>query len=169
MACRMRIGLLLAWATAGSFGTAAAQDTRVTLSAGVSEFDLSGTGTAFTASARVDVPIRPVLLLEAGIGFLSADQQFGDTTTVLLPEVQAQVQYPGSLSPYLGLGLGLAADFRDEEDGGTEVDPTFSIAGGVRVAVTEELGLRAELRVRGHETGFVGTTADITGGLSWRF
>jgi hypothetical protein len=119
--------------------------------------------------ARVDAPIQRIVLIEAGATWFSADQQFGDTTTVLLPEVQGQIQYPARLSPYVGLGLGLSVDFREEEDLGTQVDPTFSVALGVRLDVNESVGLRAEVRVRGHEPDFTGTTGDWIGGVSWRF
>lgn len=163
---RLLLGLLVlsAWSATPGF----AQDVRLTAVAGFSDFDLSGTGTALTVGARADVPLRPMLLLEGSVGTMIVNQQF-DTTTVLLPEAQIQVQLPRRLAPYLGLGIGVAIDFREEDVGGTQVDPTFSGAAGVRFDVTDELGLRAELRVRGHETGFVGTTADVTGGVSWRF
>jgi hypothetical protein len=154
---------LVAW-PAGVTG----QAPRLTLIAGVSEFDLSGTGRGFIGGARIDTPLSPALILEGGVAAMSAPQA-GDTTVVVLPEALAQVQLPRRLAPYLGLGLGVAVDVRDEEFGGTQIDPTFIGAAGIRLDLTESAGLRVELRVRGHETGFVGTTADWTGGVSWRF
>jgi hypothetical protein len=109
------------------------------------------------------------LLWEGGVGVSFPDQQFGDTTTFVVPEAQVQLQYPARLAPYLGVGAGLALDVRGEEDGGTQTEPTFSAAGGARVAMTEQLGLRAELRVRGIGTNFSGTTAEFTAGVGWRF
>jgi hypothetical protein len=147
----------------------ASAQARVTLVAGATQWDLSGTGGSFTMGGRVDMPIKRIVLIEGGATWFSADQQFGDTTTVFLPEVQGQVQYPAALAPYAGLGIGLAVDFREDEDLGTLVEPTFSAALGVRLDVNESFGLRAELRVRGHEPNFTGTTADWTGGVSWRF
>jgi hypothetical protein len=141
----------------------------VTLIAGGTQWDLSGTGDSFTMGARADVALNRIVLFEGGFSWFAADQQFGDTTTVFLPEVQGQVEYPARLAPYVGLGVGLAVDFRDELDGGTQTDPTFVGALGVRFDVNDALGLRAELRVRGHEPDFAGTTADWVGGVSWRF
>jgi hypothetical protein len=148
---------------------ARAQDARVTAGAGVSTYDLSGTGEALTTYVRADFPLRPALLVDVGVSAMFPKQQFGDTTTVLLPEAQVHLQLPRRLAPYVGAGLGFAADFREEAAGGTQVDITLSASGGVRFAVADALGLRAELRVRGHETGFVGTTADFTAGVGWRF
>jgi len=154
---------LVVW-PAGATG----QAPRLTLVAGVSEFDLSGTGHGFIGGARIDVPVRAALILEGAVSVMSAPQA-GDTTTVVFPEALVQVQLPRRLAPYLGLGLGVAVDIRDEDFGGTQIDPTFIGAAGIRFDLTETAGLRTELRVRGHETGFVGTTADWTGGVSWRF
>jgi hypothetical protein len=159
--------LVLLFATAGH--ATAQEELRITLSAGTSEFDLSGTGNGFTASGRFDFPLRGFLRLEPGLGFLIASQQFGDTTTVLMPEAQVQVQLDRRLSPYLGLGAGLAADLRDEADGGMVVRPTVSGSAGIRLAVWRGVGVRAELRVRYHGTRFQGSTADLTGGLSYAF
>jgi hypothetical protein len=142
---------------------------RLTLAAGVSEFDLSGTGDAFTAAARLDGEIRPALLWEGSLGFTFVAQQFGDTTTFVVSEAQVQLQWPARLAPYIGVGAGLALDFRDEEDGGTQTDPTFSGAVGARFDLTEALGLRAELRLRGVGDSFQGSTAELTAGVGWRF
>jgi hypothetical protein len=37
------------------------------------------------------------------------------------------------------------------------------------VRLTERLGVTGEFRLRGHEWDFVGTTAEISAGLAWRF
>jgi hypothetical protein len=150
-------------------GRAAAQDVmRITLSAGVSEFDLSGTGDSFTASGRVDFPLRSGLRWELGVGAIFPQQQFGDTTTVIMPEGQIQLELNRRVAPYFGLGAGLSADLRDEVDGGTVVDPTFNGALGVRFRIVDALGLRAEARLRYHGWSFEGSTFDVTGGISWR-
>jgi hypothetical protein len=168
-ATHARIGVCTLVVACTSAGHAAAQDRmRLSLSAGVSEFDLSGTGDSFTASGRVDFPVRPSIRLEGGIGAIFPAQQFGDTTTVLLPEAQIQLELDRRIAPYVGVGAGLAADFRDEVDGGTRVDPTFNAAVGVRFQLVDALGLRAEGRLRYHGTGFNGSTFDVTGGISWR-
>jgi hypothetical protein len=162
--------VLVASALFGFAGHAAAQDAmRLSLSAGVSDYDLSGTGSSFTASGRADFPLRRSIRIEGGIGALFPKQQFGDTTTVILPEGQIQLELDRRVSPYLGVGAGLAMDFRDEVDGGTLLDPTVNGAVGVRAHLINALGVRAELRLRYHGRRFQGSSADITGGITWRF
>jgi hypothetical protein len=169
-ATRMSIALASVLIAVLGVQRASAQDgLRLTLAAGVSEFDLSGTGTSFTAAARLDGEVTELLILEGSVGVSFPDQQFGDTTTFVVPEVQVQVQWPARLAPYLGVGAGVAMDFRNEQDGGTQTWPTFSASGGARLAVAQGLGLRAELRVRGVEEDFAGSAAEFTAGLSWRF
>jgi hypothetical protein len=150
--------------------TAGAQEQpRLTLVAGVSQYDLSGTGNAFTTAVRFDAEVTPSILWEASVGFTFPSQQFGDTTTVVIPEAQVQLQWPARLAPYIGLGAGISMDFREEDVGGTQTEPTFAGALGLRFALTERAGLRAELRVRGIGTGFEGSAAEWNGGLSYRF
>jgi hypothetical protein len=141
----------------------------IAVGAGVSQFDLSGTGTAPVFTARVDYPLGRVLLAEGGVAVARPDQQFGDTTTFVVPEVGVQIQLPRRVAPYLGVGVGAALDFRRERDGGTVSDPTFSGAAGVRAWLTERVGLRGELRVRGIGTRFTGSAAEWTGGAALRF
>lgn len=141
---------------------------RVSLMAGVSQFDLSGTGDALTTAVRVDGDVTPILLWEAGLGFSFPEQQFDeDKTTLMIPEAQVQLQRPGRFAPYLGIGAGVAFDFRGD-DVGTRVDPTFSGAVGARFDLATQVGLRGELRVRGVGTGFEGSAAEWTLGLTWR-
>lgn len=59
-------------------------------------------------------------------------------------------------------------DFRQEIHGGTETDITFSAAGGLRAWITERLGARAELRLRGVGRRFTGSAAEWTLGAAWR-
>jgi hypothetical protein len=152
---------------------AAAQSPRalrpaVSVSAGVSQFDLSGTGTAPLVALRGDYPLLRALLVEAGVSVARPEQQFGGTTTFVIPEVALQLQLPRRVAPYLGLGLGEAFDFRPERAGGLRNDVTVSGAAGVRAWLTEQVGLRGELRVRGIGTGFEGSTAEWTLGGAWR-
>jgi len=49
-------------------------------------------------------------VLEGGVVFARPKQQFGDTTTYVIPEVQAQLQFGvGRVAPYLGAGRPLLA------------------------------------------------------------
>jgi hypothetical protein len=140
----------------------------VSASAGVSQYDLSGTGTAPMGALRADYPLDHVLLVEGGVSVARPDQQFGQTTTFVVPEVGLQLQLPRRLAPYLGIGAGAAIDFRGDASGGTQSDPTVSGAAGLRAWLTDQVGLRGELRVRGIGTGFEGAAAEWTFGVSWR-
>ena len=149
--------------------TALAPRPAVSVAAGVSQFDLSGTGTAPVVSARVDYPLGRALIAEGGVAVARPDQQFGARTTLVVPEVGLQLQYPARLAPYVGVGTGAAIDFRGSENGGTDADLTLSGAAGVRAWVTDRVGLRGELRVRGIGRNFAGSTAEWTAGAAIRF
>lgn len=154
---------------------AAAQRTSVALAAGSFDFDLSGTGRAPVVALRLDRAVHPDLRLEGAVSVARPEQQFGATTTFVAPE--AQLQWApvaiglGSeallLHPYLGLGAGWAHDFRpDLED---RDDVTFSGALGFRLPVgpAGRSGLEAEFRARFLDTGFTGSSGDLTLGWYW--
>ena len=142
---------------------------RLTIVAGVSQWDLSGTGDGFLIAPRFDAEITPVILGEATIGFTLDAADGDDDTPLLIPEVQVQLQWPGRFSPYIGGGGGISMYFKDETAGGTETEPTFSASLGARLALADQAGLSAELRLRGIGTEFEGSTAEWTAGLSYRF
>jgi len=172
-----RVVLAVAAAIAAFSGSATAQSVvpprALSISAGASQFDLSGLGTAPMAAFRVDLPLGRIVLAEPGVVVARPEQQFGSRTTLVIPEIQLQAQLPlGPVAPYLGVGGGLAMDFRSDAFGGTQTDVTGSVAGGVRWWATQRVGARAELRVRGvgaNDGGFTGTAAEWTAGLMWRF
>ena len=142
----------------------------ISASVGIMQYDLSGVGDSWMAAVRFDQPLATrYWLLEGGLVLARPGQQFGDTTTFAVAEAQLQLQWPTiRLSPYLGAGGGIALDLRDDADGGVQSDLTLSVSGGGRFQLRERLGMRAELRVRGIGTGFTGSTAEWTLGLSWR-
>jgi hypothetical protein len=166
---RWSAGLLVLWLVASpADGQSSARPT-VSLSTGAMQFDLSGTGTALMAVARGEIPISRIMLLEGSLAYSRPEQQFSGHTSLLIPEVQAHLQWPlGRVAPYLGAGGGLAMDFRGEDFGGLETAVTLSGAGGLRVRFSHRLGARAELRVRGVGTEFSGVAAEWTLGASWR-
>ena len=162
---------LPAAARAQSASLETAQRPAVSLAAGAFQFDLSGTGTAPMVAARAEWPLSRFFLAEGGLVVARPKQQFGGTTTFFVPEAQLQAQLPlagGRVAPYLGVGAGYAIDRRTSAFGGTRSDPTFSAATGARYWVTDQLGLRAELRVRGVGSGFGGSAAEWTLGTAWR-
>ncbi|HEU4586829.1 MAG TPA: outer membrane beta-barrel protein [Gemmatimonadaceae bacterium] len=140
----------------------------LSLSAGIAQFDLSGTGTTSIIALRGEYPLVPALLVEGGVAIARPDQQFGIDGTLLMPEVQLQLQLPKRVAPYIGIGTGFAHDGAVARYGGDANRITFAGAAGLRAAMTRQAGVRAELRVRYFGTGFNGTTADWTFGFSWR-
>lgn len=141
----------------------------LSLSAGISQFDLSGTGTTSIIALRGEYPLVPVLLIEGGVTIARPQQALGERGTLLMPELQLQLQLPRRVAPFIGLGTGFAHDGVVARYGGDANRITFSGAAGLRAAITRQVGLRAELRVRYIGTGFNGSTADWTLGAGWRF
>ena len=132
------------------------------LVAGVSQFDLSGTGTTALFGARIDAELQRWLVVEGALESFHPQEQFGLNSRYTIPEVQLQVQYPGRVvRPYLGVGGGymLASDGREKQG-------TGSGALGFRVAPQKApVAVLAELRVRGVGKSFGGSTAEWTVGL----
>ena len=139
----------------------------VGVSVGAMQFDLSGTGTAPAAALRFTLPLSRVVLFEAGTLVARPEQQFGSTTTFIVPEAAIQFQVPRRIAPYLGIGTGWAVDLRGDNQGGAVSRVTFSGAAGLRAAVSENAGITGELRVRGIGTGFGGSTAEWMVGGFW--
>ena len=137
----------------------------VSLMGGVSQWDLSGTGTAPFGAVRVDVPL-PFLVAEGSLGIFRPKEDFG-TSTYIIPEVQLQYQFvPFLVKPYVGLGGGWFTAVSGPGEHRSEI--TGSASAGVRVNVPViGAGLRGELRVRGIGSGFGGSAAEWTIGLSW--
>ena len=140
----------------------------LSVSAGASQFDLSGTGTSAMAAVRIASPVTRLLIIEAGASLARPAQQFGDTTTLIIPEIAAQLQIPGRFAPFVGIGAGAAIDARPSAVGGTRTSATFSGAVGARYGISSRLGGIGELRVRGIGENFGGSTAEWTLGGYWR-
>lgn len=151
-------------------GTAPAESHNKTISliAGASQFDLSGTGTTALIGARADMDLNRWLVGEAGFSAMRPLEQSGQRTTYILPEVQIQAQLPlGAVRPYIGVGPGFAFVQRS---GGSETTGTVAAAGGLRMLLPGiSTALRAELRVRGVGSSFSGSMAEWTLGVGRRF
>lgn len=139
-------------------------------SVGIMHFDLSGTGSTPMLALRVDLPWSTHLWFEPGVVFARPNQQFGASTNFVVAEMHAHAMLPlGGFAPYLGGGVGRAWDIRDEEYGGTIGRLSLAGALGARFQLAPRAGARAELRVRTLGREFTGSSAEFTGGLSWRF
>lgn len=132
---------------------------------GISQYDLSGTGTTPIAAVRVTIPIL-FAVAEGSLGVMRPDEQSG-THTYIIPEAQLQWElFPLLVKPYVGIGAGM---FQAISGPGTHTSQfTGSASAGIRVGVPLiGAGLRAELRVRGIGSGFGGSAAEWTAGLTW--
>ena len=137
----------------------------ITVSGARIDFDLSGTGTAPGLAVRTTRALNSNVSLEFGGTFAQPEQQFGPST-LFMPEAQLRYTWnAGRVSPYVGGGLGAAmvkSDFH------TDWDPTYAVASGATVWLTNRVGASGEFRLRMHEWRAVGTTAEFSGGLTWR-
>lgn len=139
-------------------GSASAQS--LTVAGGASSYDLSGTGTSWVASARVDGALAPTLRWQAGVALFRYEAQFDRDVTLVLPEAGLEWHPPvPGLPLYLGAGVGY-----DFESGGFEDEATLYGALGLDLSVAPGLSLRPEVRVRAVDP-WVGTMGDFTLGL----
>jgi len=136
------------------------------LAGGVSSYDLSGTGTAPFAVARVDIPILS-LIAEGSVGVFRPKEDGDVQRTYIIPEAQLQYQLlPILIRPYVGVGAGLFRAVAGPDP--HRSDLTLSASAGVRVGIPlTPIGARAEVRVRGIGSDFNGAATEFTLGLSW--
>jgi hypothetical protein len=153
----------------GAVSPAHAQAAQHSFTVGVSmvQFDLSGTGTAPGMTIRATRALSDHLSLEGSLPVAWPAQEFGGSK-LFAPEAHLQYQWAaGSFRPYVGGGAGLAwADAGIL--GKSDVNLTLSVAGGTRIDLTDRVAVVAELRLRGIERDFAGSTAEWIGGISWR-
>lgn len=137
----------------------------VSLVAGPSSYQLSGSGTTFTAAVRFDLPVGHLFVVEPGIGYFQYRTAFKQSIKYLLPEVGLQFQpVRGPVRPYLGVGAG----FSEYLTGPGSSPGTVHAAAGVRAWLSRSYGLRAEVRVRGLDPFSGQRMTDFTIGLSKR-
>lgn len=142
----------------------------VTLSAGAFQYDRAGANTAPLLAARGELPLTSLFVVEGGLATTRPERRVGGATTLVVPEAQLQALIPAGpwVAPYIGAGVGTAIDRRAGAIGSPERELTLSAATGVRYWVSEDRGLRAELRVRRVGAALGGTAAEWTLGSSWR-
>lgn len=129
------------------------------------QYDLSGVGNTPGLALRASRDVSNHVALELRGLFAKPDQQSGPSTFVV-PEVQVQYRWRvARITPYVGAGGGLAlvkSPFR------TDWDSTVSVAAGTGVRLTDRVGMLGELRLRGIERRFTGSTAEWSLGMTWR-
>jgi hypothetical protein len=132
---------------------------------GISQFDLSGTGTAPFGSFRVEQEVNRFVVIEGALSYFRPEEQFGTRRHYFISEAQLQVQAPWStFRPYLGVGGGAVI-----ASGGRGTRETLAASGGVRTALSSVWDVRGELRVRNVGQFFSATTAEWTAGIARRF
>lgn len=161
----LAIGVLVA----GIARDAHAQAAQHTLAAGVGvvQYDLNGVGNAAGITVRATRAVTDHLAIEGSLPVSWPAQAFGGSR-LFVPEAHLQYHWlAGRFRPYAGGGAGFA--WTDAGAVGTsDVNLTMSVAGGTRFDLTDRLALLGELRLRGIERDFAGSTADWMGGVSWR-
>ncbi len=141
---------------------ARAQERAVSLSVGARGYD-GGAALAVVTSIRVEFPVSPIFLIEAGSSVADPVDEVPRSATSVF-EAQAQARLPGGrVVPYVGAGAGWAR-FRGPTQRSTD-KPVFSAGGGLRIALRRQFSLVADGRVRfPTEPHF-----DVTLGLRYRF
>ncbi len=138
----------------------------LSVSAVLIDYDLSGTGSTPGLAIRSTKNLSSNVSVEFGGVYATPTQQFGPSS-LFMPEAQLRYRWNfGRFFPYAGAGLGAA---RVSSDFHTDWDPTMSFSAGSGVHLSDQLAVTGEFRLRGHEWRFVGTTAEISAGLAWRF
>jgi hypothetical protein len=132
------------------------------------EFDLAGVGTAPGMTIRASRALTDHLAIEGSFPMSWLSEDVG-RSKLFAPEAHLQYHWRvGAFRPYVGGGAGIA--WRDRGlFGNSTANLTLSVAGGTRFDVSERIAVLGELRLRGIERDFAGSTADFMGGLSWRW
>jgi hypothetical protein len=101
-------------------------------------------------------------VIEPGVTFFSYVSQFGQRTSLLLPElsVQGELQL-GSFRPFLGGGAGASLGL----EGAGETALTLHAVTGTRVDLSNDWGLLGEMRIRAVRP-WTGNTVDLLFGIS---
>jgi hypothetical protein len=137
-------------------------DGHVSLMAGASVYQRSGSGTMGIYALRVDLPMYPNVLLDAGLSYAHRGEVVAD---LFIPDLQVQLQARSAdFSPYIGLGAGLTVEKRD--DGVSDVSFAPSFSAGMRVDLADGAGLRFEGRLHGVGANFRGVYSELAAGLS---
>ena len=147
----------------------------VSVAAGASQFDASGTGTAPIAAVRAAAPLVGRWILgEISLSYASLDEQFSAINTrVGVGEAQLQAQLPATrVRPYIGLGGGWLHYFNNAA-GRPATTPTVSASAGLRIPISPSVLVRGELRLRswesGSNSGFNNNAGEWTAGLGYAF
>ena len=106
------------------------------------------------------------VIAEGSVAAFRPSEQNGVHRTYIIPEAQLQFQVvPIIVRPYLGVGAGWFRAVSGAEPRSNDL--TLSASVGIRAGLPVlPFGVRAELRVRGIGSGFSGSAAEWTLGIS---
>ena len=143
----------------------------ITLQAGGMVTDYYDDATAPMGALRADWRLRNWLRSEVGASYARAESGTQGAVNVAGVAVAIQAELPTNLvRPYVGLGMGIHGTF-EPEGGDRYFGPSNQAMAGLRVRLTDRVGLRGELRYRmdAGQSGGYADNMEMTGGLSWRF
>lgn len=148
------------------FAAADADAQAVTLAGGARMYD---EGSTVMAALRTEFPLPGPLLLEFA-GSVADPLDDAPRSAASLLEAQLQVEVPlGSvITPYVGGGIGAAKTYTlGVEDDEGEV--LYSLGVGARVALSDQLGLVVDARLRDFSWELEDDHTDVSVGLRYQF
>jgi hypothetical protein len=170
---------LVAEAQAPALGAPNGGHRAFTVHAGGFSYDLADGHRAPMLGARMDWALSPIIVAEAGasvarieathinpaqVGTPLAGASHRDLATLSVG-VQAQAPLP-FVQPYVGVSTGLISQM-DGPDGDYVIRPTQAFPIGVRVPLSQHVGLRGEVRYRFDELeGMSNTNRETTLGVT---
>ncbi len=162
---------------------AAARDTwTITALGGMLSYDPSDGDNFLIFSLRADTPMADYLRVEVETSFSRPDVQQDaefiydpslptESANIFTLTVGIQFRHAmGPFEPYAGASGGVFARYDDDSEGQRFSRNTFAFPMGVRLWVTDNLGIRREFRIRrdNHEL-FTKTSTELTAGVLWTF
>ena len=122
-------------------------DPALFLGVGAFDYSLREDGRSAMFAGRLERDITNRLIGEGGILYARVGEPGSeDATNYLVPELQLQAQLKaGRFAPYIGVGAGVALDFRPDS---MHTHATVSTSIGFRAWLSELAALRSEFRVR---------------------
>ncbi len=166
-----------------SSGSAALREAwTVTVAAGAFSYELADDNEFFLLALRADRPISRWVRFEAETSYSRPEVQTdiegrfaplisAEHASLFTLTVGFQAKYAlGPVEPYAGIAAGLFARYDDDSDGRRFQRSTFSFPFGVRVWLTDHVGIRGDFRFRedSHEV-FTHSDSERTVGVFWTF
>ncbi len=145
----------------------AAQAPGVRVGAGIGLLDFDGHPRTGIVGARLEASLSPNVFLDVGVAWFSYGSRSGPADTLpgfLMPDVGLALQVPlGRLRPYVGAGVGLAADLGS----GGGAFSAIHLAAGVQLDLWGSWAARFDYRIRALASPHT-DSREITVGLTTR-